>query len=73
MYCILLNAKVSKKRKIGLDSQPLVGYVKNKINNDLIVSFLLTLNGIEEVAVIPTSVYNYIADIKGDENRTRKG
>jgi hypothetical protein len=69
MYCILINAKGSKKRKAEQESEPLVGYVKNKLNNT-IVSLLLTLSGARTVASIPISVYYYIADIKGDENRT---
>lgn len=69
MYCILIAAKRSKKRKAEQESIPLIGFVTNK-RNDMIVSQLLTPSGVKAVTSIPTSVYYYISDIKGDENRT---
>ncbi len=67
MYCILFRAKKSKKRKS--EEELLIGFVKNKLNNE-IVSNLLTVNGAKIASIIPHTVYYYIADIKGDETRT---
>jgi hypothetical protein len=69
MYCILINAKISKKRKAEAGSELLIGCVKNGSDNNT-VKYLLTVDGIQTVASIPNSVYYYIADIIGDVPRT---
>ena len=64
MYCILMRAKESKKRKS--EEELLIGFVKNASNKE---NILLTVNGATVGASIPHSVYYYIADIKEDEDR----
>lgn len=73
MYCILIAAKGSKKRKAEQENEPdeepdVVGYVRNEGFAE--VKFLLRVSGIKNVDSIPISVYYYIADIKGDVNST---
>eukprot|EP00428_Durinskia_dybowskii_P069835 CAMPEP_0170415496 /NCGR_PEP_ID=MMETSP0117_2-20130122/32641_1 /TAXON_ID=400756 /ORGANISM="Durinskia baltica, Strain CSIRO CS-38" /LENGTH=556 /DNA_ID=CAMNT_0010673473 /DNA_START=61 /DNA_END=1731 /DNA_ORIENTATION=- len=83
MYCIMIGARKaeqeseqesepanrSKKRKAEQESgHVVVGYVRNEGSAE--VKFLLTLSGVKRVASIPSSVHYYIADIKGDQNRT---
>lgn len=65
IYCILLGAKRSKKRKS--EEELLIGFVKNAGNKEIMS--LLTVSDAIIVSTIPHSVYYYIADIKGDENR----
>lgn len=66
MYCILMRAKESRKRKS--EEEFLIGYVNNA-GNEKIMS-LLSVSRAIKVGAVPRSVYYYIADIKGDENRT---
>lgn len=68
IYCILITANVARKRKADHANEPVVGYVRNEGSAE--VKYLLTPSKIRRVASIPISAYYYIADIKGDVNRT---
>jgi len=60
MYCILIVAKGSKKRKAEHENadEHVVGFVKNEGSAE--VKFLLTLSSVKRVDSIPIDAYYYI-------------